>query len=361
MKILFILPYSSEGPSNRYRVEQYFPYLRKRGIQYSARPFISSDFFKIRYQKGKIVKKIFFFLVASLKRLQDVISINQYDVIFIHIEAFPFGPAVIEWLLKKFKKSIVYDFEDAIYLKNFKGDNPLLNWLRCSWKFYDIVGLSSQVIVCNRFMKEKLTNYNKNIMVLPTSIDTEKFYVRDYSMNNATSIPIIGWVGSYSTVYCLESLRDIFIELAKKHIFFMKVVGAGSDFNIPGVRVINVPWSMSKDVSNFRSLDIGVYPLPYDERAIAKTPFKTIQYMSVGVPVVASRVGGNMDIIKDGKNGFLASTNDEWVKKLSILLENSELRRNIGLEGHKTVEERFSVKQNADLFMGVIQKACSGV
>ena len=356
MKVLFIIPYPTEGPSNRYRVEQYFPYLKKNGIDYMARPLISSDFFKILYKKGNTVKKILYFLVSTANRFLDALRVFRYDIVFVHLESFLFGPAFFEYFFQLLGKPVIYDFEDAVYLKDFKGKNKFLNLLRCSHKFYDILRLSSQVIVCNNYMKDLVLSYNRNVTVIPTSIDTDMFKLKDFT--SVGTVPVIGWIGSHTTLYCLDYLKKVLIDLSKEHDFVLKIIGGGKNFAIPGVRVINEEWNIAKDVENFQGLDIGIYPLPLDERAMAKTPFKTIQYMSVGVPAIASKVGGNNDIIQDGVNGFLASNEKEWFDRLSLLIKNADLRKRVGLAGRKTVEERYSVKVNAQKFISVLQVAC---
>lgn len=357
MRALFYVPYPTQGPSNRYRVEQFLPYLKKEGIEYSLRPFMSSEFFKIIYKKGNSLRKFYFFILSTFKRMRDLAQCGKFDLIFVHIEAFPFGPPLIEWIASRLKKVLVYDFEDAVYLPNFKGENKIFNSLRCPGKFYRLINFSDHVIVCNRYMRDFVLPFNRNVTVIPTSIDTDKFTLKDY--NNESRVPVIGWIGSHTTVYCLKQLGGVFRELAKKHDFFLKVVGGGKDFSLPGVRVINQDWRLERDVDDFQSLDIGVYPLPSDERAMAKTPFKTIQYMAVGVPVVASRVGGNIEIIEDGRNSFLAATDDEWIEKLSLLLEDASLRKRLGICGRKTVEEKYSVKVNIRRFVEVLKRSGS--
>lgn len=358
MRVLFIAPYPTEGPSNRYRVEQYLPYIKDNGIDYSLRPFVSSDFFKIMYKNGHQAKKVLYFLSATTKRLLDLIRAVKYDLIFVHIESFPFGPAIFEKIFVTLGKPIIYDFEDAVYLPNFRGANRMIDSLRCNNKFYQILRLSSHIIVCNRYMKELVSSYNPNVTTIPTSIDTDKFRLKNFDLKNKR--PVIGWIGSHTTAYYLRQLEKVFMALAKKYDFSLKIIGGNKDFSIPGVNIINEEWDLKKDVDNFQQLDIGIYPLPSDERAMAKTPFKTIQYMSVGVPAVVSRVGGNIDIVQDGINGFLASNDDEWVEKLSLLIENPELRRNMGLSGRKTVEEKYSLKVNVPVFLDIIQKVYEG-
>lgn len=354
MKVLFIVPYPTEGPSNRYRVEQFLPFLKERGIRYRLRPFISSGFYRIIYLKANTLRKIIYFVYSSIKRLLDIIRAINYDVIFVHIEAYPLGPPLFELLCFVVRKPIVFDFEDAIYLPAPSKSN-LIRWLKNPGKFYTNLRLSSQVIVCNKHLKEKFIRYNHNIMVIPTSIDTDKFKLKDIRM--ASENLVLGWIGSHSTLPCLKQIFPVLQKLSQKYRFSLKIVGGGTDVNIPGINVINEKWTLGKDVENFQSLDIGLYPLPDNEWAMAKTPFKTIQYMAVGVVTVASCVGGNKEIIQDGVNGFLASNENEWIDKLSMLIENPELRRNIGIAGRKTVEEKYSLKVNAPKFLQVLNEA----
>jgi len=121
------------------------------------------------------------------------------------------------------------------------------------------------------------------------------------------------------------------------------------------VNVENKEWRLENEYEDYKSLDIGVYPLPNDEWAKGKAGFKAIYYMAAGVPCVASPVGMNKEIIQDGVNGFLANSEEEWLEKISLLIENPELRKKIGLAGRKTVEERYSVKVNAPRFLKVLQ------
>lgn len=355
MNILFIVPYPTEGASNRYRVEQYLPYLKERGVDFHLSPFISSRFFKILYKKGYRTKKFFYFLSAALKRYLEVIKIAKYDIVFVHIESFPFGPAILEYIYSILNKPIIYDFEDAVYLQDFKTNNKFIRYMRYPHKFYRILELSSHVIVCNKYMKDLVNPFNHNATVIPTSIDTEKFTLKkDISMIKKR--PTIGWIGSHTTSCYLKPLAKVFAALARKYDFSLKIIGAGENFNIPGVNIINEDWTLEKDVENFQKLDIGIYPLPNDERAKAKTPFKTIQYMSVGVPPVVSKIGGNMEIVQDGVNGFLAANEEDWLKKLSLLIKNPILRKNLALRGRKTVEERYSLKVNSPKYFEIFQE-----
>ena len=355
IKTLFIEPYPIEGPSSRYRIEQYIPYLKDNGIEPIVRPFISSAFYKILYMKGLYIRKVIFFIQSALKRGIDLLSTLKSDIIFIHLEAFPFGPPVFEYICSKvFKKKIIYDLDDAIYMGATSSANRMVKFLKCPSKIKKIIELSDHVITCNEYLADYAKKYNSNITVIHTSIDTNKFKPVE---NTKKERVVVGWIGSHSTVAYLESLKDVFYELRKRTGFILKIVGAGKKgIAINGVEIINVDWSLDKEIDEFQSLDIGVYPLPDNEWTRGKTGFKTIQYMSVGVPCVVSLVGANKDIVKEGINGYFADTKDEWIEKLLRLIQNKDLRKRIGAEGRKTAVENFSLKGNAPKYLEIIER-----
>src|SRR5262249_29384224 len=126
------------------------------------------------------------------------------------------------------------------------------------------------------------------------------------------------------------------------------------------VPVENIPWSLASEVSLFNTCDVGVYPLTDDEWSKGKCGFKAIEFMACGVPVVAAAVGVNREIIRDGENGFLASSDDEWVGKLTRLLADPALRRRFAEAGRRTVEERYSRRANAPKLAAILRAAADG-
>ena len=354
MKILFMEPYPTEGPSSRYRVEQYIPYFRDKGIKCIVRPFMSSGFYKIIYKKGFYLQKILFLLESSFKRFSDIFIALRSDIIFIHLEAFPFGPPLFEWIIYLSGKKIIYDLDDAIYMGITSPANRFLIKLKCPNKIKEIIRISNYVITCNSYLADYARRYNKNVVVMHTAVDTEKFTP---SLKDDEHNITIGWIGSHSTAYYLECLRDVFSSISNKYGFTLKIIGARNlNIKIDGVKIINLEWTLKDDIKQFQSLDIGVYPLPENEWIRGKTGFKTIQYMSVGIPSVVSDVGANRNIVQDGINGYLARTKYEWVQKLSRLIEDRELRRKMGLAGRKTVEQNFSMRVNAPKYLNIFMK-----
>lgn len=351
MKILFLTPYPKEGPSSRYRVEQFIPYLQKKGCCCRVRPFISSSCYKVIYKKGYLCRKLSYLFLGSIKRFIDFFLALKSDVIFIHLEAYPFGPPLFEYALSIFKKKIIYDLDDAIYLQK---TNIFIKLLKCSWKIKEIIGLSRYVIACNNFLADYAIKFNANVHVVHTPVDTQRLAPDKKDPNRQLTI---GWIGSHSTVIYLKRLTNVLTTLSKKYDFTLKVIGAqDKPITIPGVKVTNISWTLENEVRELQSFDIGLYPLPKNKWVLGKTGFKTIQYMSAGIPAVVQDVGANNLLIQDGVNGFLVDTDQQWVEKIEKLINIPDLRRRIGEAGRRTAEEKYSLKTSAPRIYEIIQK-----
>lgn len=357
--VLFIVPYPSDGASNRLRVEQYLPYLEKEGIRYRLRPFVSRKFFKILYVKGRWHLKIFYFLISVLNRIIDILRSLNYDIVFIHREALPVGSALIEILFSKIGKKIIFDFDDAIFLPNTSAPNIYLERIKNPNKVSKIIELSDCVIAGNAYLKEYASAFNKKVAILPTPIDTDKYKAvkKEQRPGSAT----IGWIGSFTTRVYLDSIRGA-LEALKAQFpgVKLKFIGnwQGLESRIKGAEYKE--WSLESELDDMRSFDIGIMPMPDDMWTKGKCGFKAILYMACGIPVVASPVGANLTIINDEVNGFFASSGEEWVDRLSRLIADPELRRRVGKAGRLTVEERYSVARTASSFIGVLNAVHGG-
>jgi len=202
--------------------------------------------------------------------------------------------------------------------------------------------MSRHVIVGNDYLKDYALKFNPHVSVIPTVIDTERYQTKqDYRTQGQVNI---GWVGlAYNFPY-VQRLEGTFQKLKAEIGNFIFTVISSKGLRIDGVETAFKPWSYDNEVKNIRSLDIGIMPLPGDEWAKGKCGLKVLQYMACGVPVVATPIGVNKEIIRDGENGFLAATEGEWLKKLALLARDDELRRKLGQEGRKTVEDHYSLK-----------------
>lgn len=353
MKILFWVPYPTEGASNRYRIEQYLPYLQIINIKYSLHPFWSSYSYKILYKPRYYFKKICFFIFGTLSRIFDLMRIMQYDIVVIHREAYPIGDPFFETILNILGKPFIFDFDDAIYLPSGSHQNKFIKWLKRPKKIKKIIEMSKYVITGNSYLADFALKLNKNVQIIPTPVDTNKYYPVSKGYNEKITI---GWIGSATTLNFLNIMSNVFATLSKKfnNVLF-KVVGGVFSFNRVS-NIINKPWILKEEIMDLNTFDIGIMPMLDNEWTRGKCGFKAILYMSMGIPCICSSVGVNKKIISDGINGFLANSDEEWIKKLSLLIQNPELRLKIGTAGRKTIEERYSLKVNAPKFIEVIQR-----
>jgi len=219
-----------------------------------------------------------------------------------------------------------------------------------------ILERSTHVTVGNEFLASFARRHNPRVSVIPTAVDTSRFAPRATGPDTM-GLPVVGWIGSPTTFPYLQGIAGILRTVAERHPFVLRVSGAGRPVAFNGLQVEDVPWSLADEVRLFNTCDIGVYPLTDDDWARGKCGFKAIQCMACGVPVVASAVGVNREIIEDGVNSFLATTAGEWIEKLGRLLGDRALREQMALRGRRTIEERYSLKVTAPKLAAVLASA----
>ena len=357
IKVLALSPIPEEGAGCRFRVSQYIPYLRSAGFDITVSPFYSREYFSFVYRPGNYLRKAFGFVALTLRRLGELFSVRQYDLVFLYREAIPIGPPIVERWIRRLGIPIVYDFDDAIFLPAISDANKAFSFLKNPKRASQILKLSRQVSVGNEFLAAYARQFNNHVTVIPTAVDTNKFVPRPDSPPAEGRKLVVGWIGSPTTFQYLELLKDVLAEVAARHPFTLKVSGAGRPVEFPGVDVQVVPWSMADEVSLFNTCDIGVYPLTDDDWSRGKCGFKAIQCMACGVPVVAAAVGVNKQIITHGVDSMLASTRQEWIDHLSRLLIDHDLRRRMAAAGRRTIQSRYSVDVTAPQLAGVLRAA----
>lgn len=357
IKVLALSPIPEEGAGCRFRVSQYIPYLRQAGFDVTVSPFYSHEYFGFVYRPGNYIRKATGFASLTLRRINELYSMREYDLVLLYREAIPLGPPLIERAIAQLGIPIVYDFDDAIFLPAVSEANRVVSFLKDPERVSQILALSREVTVGNEWLAEYARKFNSHVTVIPTAVDTNRFVPRPDPQPAEGRKLVVGWIGSPTTFQYLESLKDILATVAAKHPFTLKVSGAGRPVNFPGVDVQVVPWSMADEVSLFNTCDIGVYPLTDDDWSRGKCGFKAIQCMACGVPVVAAAVGVNREIIEHGVNSMLASTPQQWIDGLTTLLTNPGLRAQMAVAGRQTIEERYSLRVTAPQLAAVLTAA----
>jgi glycosyltransferase involved in cell wall biosynthesis len=350
IKVLFLFPYPhGTAASQRFRFEQYLDFLAAEGISYRLASFLDADTWKILYKPGHGRAKLAGILKGFGRRLQLLARVPAYDFVFIHREAAPLGPPVLEWIIAKvLRKRIIFDFDDAIWLANTSAHNRVAARLKWHHKTASLCRWAHRISAGNRYLAGYAGQFNDRVTVNPTTIDTEGLH--NQLKHQATPEVVIGWTGTHSTIGYLTPLLPVLRELEKEYAFtFLVISDQAPDFALKSLRYL--PWNKTTERADLLCMNIGIMPLTNDPWAQGKCGFKALQYMALGIPAVASPVGVNCDIIRDGVDGYLCSTDEAWKNALAQLLGDHALRTRLGRAARQRIEESYSVQANRLSFL----------
>ena len=342
MKKVLILCLHRPGrsPSQRFRFEQYLPYLRKDGYEFDFSYLLDEKDDKAFYQPGRYLDKARIVTKSIWKRWREAQKARNYDLVFIQREAFMLGTAWFEKTIGK-KTPMIFDFDDSIWMHEVSKANRHLAFLKNAAKTADIIKSARMVFAGNEFLASYAEQFNSEVAIIPTTIDTE---IYKPGIDKANGPVCIGWSGSFSTIKHFEmaipALRRIKAKFKDKVYF--KIIG-DSTYYCNELATQAIGWKMATEIPDLNEIDIGIMPLPDDEWAKGKCGLKGLQYMALEIPSLMSPVGVNSDIIQNGVNGYLPANEDEWIGNLSILIEDSEKRKQVGKKGRETVESKYSV------------------
>jgi glycosyltransferase involved in cell wall biosynthesis len=382
MRVLALASYPVEAASSRYRIVQFIEPLARRGIEVSFSPFLDAPLFERLYQPGRFLLRLPHLALRTLLRFGAAWRARKYDVVFVQREAMLFGPPVIEWLIARvLRKPLVLDLDDATwiayespvygrfatFLKRPAKTDRLIRWARA--------------VTCG---SPHVAAYARGTLV-PTVVDTKRFrpcstgtpacapcstgtpaYAPcgtgtpacgdDGTNKSVCATPVIGWIGTHGTYPYVERLLPVLERLARDVQFRLRIIGSGRErIDVPGVEVETRPWRLEREVEEFQSLDIGIYPIDDDEWSTGKSGFKAVQYMATGVPFVMSPVGVCATMGLDGVTHLSATSDDEWLAALRRLVDDRELRRTMSAAGRAFAEEHFDVAQQADALAAVLR------
>jgi glycosyltransferase involved in cell wall biosynthesis len=354
MKVSFFAPYPpGTAASQRFRFEQYFAELEKKGIQHNLYPFYSPGDFSILYKKNHLLKKAAGIIAGYSRRpLQLLKSLNS-DYIMIHRELTPAGPPVFEWIMiSVFHKKIIYDFDDALWLSDNPFGKAWLKHLKWHRKIAWLCRKSYRISAGNPYLAEFAARHNPSIRINPTTIDTS--ISKKFTVVHRHDQVTIGWTGSHTTLKYLELVREPLQKMLNKHDLTLIIIcNHKPQWKLTGMEFI--PWDKTKEWQDLSRIQIGLMPLPEDPWTLGKGGFKILEYFALGIPALASPVGINRQLIEHGKNGFLCKANNDWIKYLEILIQDPALRTRMGSSGKKLVEDSFSLRSNRANFLRLFE------
>lgn len=353
MNVLGLASYPVESAATRCRMIQFIEPLAERKINLTVSPFLDSRKFADFYAQGNILRKALGICQPVFQRLAQSFSIRKFDLLFVQREAMFFGPAFFENLYQKIGNvPLVLDLDDATYVGY---QSPTYGKLGSFLKFFgktdNLIRRAGAVTCGNHFIAEYVREKGTEAVIIPTVVDTEIFC----PVEKTNKIPVIGWIGTHSTFPFVESIFPVLQRLAKKHEFVLKIVGAGREkVEIEGVKIENLKWNLEREVSDFQTLDIGLYPVKTSASASSewisgKSGFKAIQYMAVGVPFVMSPVGVCAEIGEQNATHFNAAVDEEWYNSLDKLLSDAKLRERMGTNGRRHSLAHYTVPAQAKI------------
>jgi glycosyltransferase involved in cell wall biosynthesis len=352
VKVLFLPKYGRAGASSRYRIYAYLSHLQARDWQVDVYPLFRDSYVTEMYATGR--RSTAAVAGAALRRAAALsrLALRQYDVIYIQYELFPYIPFLFERLFCRSNgSSVIVDYDDATFA--MYEDIGFLKY-----KISNVMRDASIVVTGNRCLAEYASGYANEVVTIPTVVDLSRYGPKgDYGTDRGTAV--VGWIGTPITVRNLVSAADAFQNAARRVDYRLRCVGAPPGFTIPGVKVEVRPWSEATEAAEIKQFDVGVMPLAPSLFATGKCGFKLIQYMGCGVPPVATAIGANCDIIRDGFNGFLASNQSEFADKLCALLGDAALRSRLGRAARETVQERYCLEVTAPVFCDLLERAAN--
>ena len=340
--ILVICPFpKGVAAGQRLKYEQYFDHWRENGYEVTVSSFMDMDMWKVVYTQGNYLGKILGTFRGYFRRFLDIFTIGTSDIVYVFMWVTPLGTSFFERLFRFLSKRLIYDVEDNVMMEKGNKLNPFVKILKSPDKATYLLKNADHVITSSPFLNEDclVINRKKACTYISSSIDTDSFLPAN-SYKNDRKVTI-GWTGTFSSKSYLDLLRNVFLELNKRCDFKLRVIG-NFQYELPEIDIEVIQWTKEKEVEDLQAIDIGVYPLIQNKWVLGKSGLKAIQYMAFGLPVVATNVGNTPKLITHLENGWLVKTDEDWVEALETLINNPDLRRQLGESARKSVLENYS-------------------
>ena len=356
-KILIICPFPRDvAAGQRLKYEQYLNHWETLGYEITIEPFMNHNLWNIVYKKGYLLKKIFYSILGYFKRIKLIYTIKEYDLVYVFLWVTPMGTTFFEKMVRKKSRRLIYDIEDNILEKQDNPINRIFSFLKSNKKTIYLIQNADHVIASSSFLAKfycKKINVFSQSTFISSSVNIN--YHTQKNFNKSHKKITLGWTGTFSSRIYLESIEHILKKLTKKHDFKLLII-SNFDYYLEGVDVEVIKWNKQSEINDLHKIDIGIYPLLDNNWVLGKSGLKAIQYMSIGIPTVATNVGTSSDIITHMENGILVDTENDWLKHLSLLIMNPELRKKIGSKARQTVIKYYSTEVLKYKYLEVLNK-----
>lgn len=357
LKVKLLSKFSRLGASTRLRMLQYLPSLEQLGISVEHRPLLPDAYvdalFAGRFYSARMLAGLNY-----ARRVADSWRAETYDLDWVEGELLPFVPRWLEKTCLRRRRPFVVEYDDALFHRYGLSPNTIVRSMLGS-KISMVMREATCVIAGNEYLAEWARRAGAaGVEVIPTVVDPSRYKPVVHQERNRS---VIGWIGTPVTQQYLRVLQGPLQNVCRRRNALLRLVGARPEISehLKGVPLECVPWTEESEADLLYGMDVGIMPLPDGPFERGKCGYKLIQYMACGLPVVASPVGVNSDLVRPGVNGFLPADPAGWIDALSLLLDSAELRQRLGSAGRLRVENEFSIKVQAPRLAQVLRGATS--
>ncbi len=350
--VLLLTRYERLGASSRIRFLQFLPALERAGFTFDVQPLLDNSYVRSLY--GGPPAGVLNILRAYARRYRALMRRRQYDVVWLEKEALPWLPT---WLEIARLEGIPYvvDYDDAWF---HRYENHWLSPL-LGHKIDAVMRVAHTVVAGNDYLARRARQAGaRHVEIVPTAIDLERY--PGLPAAAPPSQPMcVGWIGILLNAHYLTIVEPALRAVAASAAVKLHVVGAPVPPLLSGIPAESFPWTEDGEVDRISAFDIGIMPLHDTPWERGKCAYKLLQVMAAGKPVIASPVGANIQVVQHGINGFLADTTAEWADALRTLAADPDLRRRMGVEARRTVEQQYSTALIAPRLAAILNKAAA--
>jgi len=357
MEVLALIPNQyGHAPGQRSSIELWETVLSPVGINIHYAPFETQRLHEVLYSSGHYVTKVGEMIRAYIERIKLLGDLSRFDAVFVYREAALLGPAFLEKMVARRGVPIIYQLDDPLFVPYTSPSNGYLSYLKFFGKIADICRLAKVVMVNSSQIREYVSEYNQNIWQVPSVVDTRQYVFRPELLEQKPDKVCIGWSGSPTTIGNIRVIARALRQLAQEVDHRVYLIG-GTEFDLPGVDYVAQKWSAATEVEDLRKMQVGMVPLPINEWNKRKFYMKTAQYMALGIPPVAAPLGSNPEVIEHGVTGFIARSDEEWVKYLGLLIKDHELRVRMSHAAAAAAKEKYSLAGNTEKIIEAFRAA----
>jgi len=351
-KILLLSRYGRLGASSRLRTIQYLPGLMLKGFQVEVAPLFADRYIQRLYTGAVPFVEV---LRSYSRRFSRLFKKKNFDVIWVEKEIWPWLPWLLDRAISPGRKPVVVDYDDAVFHRYDLHPSPVVRAL-LGRKLDRFMARADTVVAGNEYLHDRAAAAGNNrIEIVPTVVDLDRY--PGPAPRAARPVVKIGWIGSPNTAKYLKIIAPVIERLAREYEIDCVAVGARED-QLVGTPIRAQPWQEEFEVDILSGFDIGIMPLEDTPWEQGKCGYKLIQYMACGMPVVASPVGVNKELVVQGRNGFLAASDEHWYSALRELIENAGLRNRMAREGRQRIELQYNLERQLPRLISIFEQYC---